>query len=89
MDDAKIDIKSLEVTDSSVLLVRYDSTASLEDVQESIDLLKEEFPNNKVLAITNDMELLESNADDAVAMLERMIAHIKLVKDLKPKIVLT
>lgn len=78
-----------DVKDGQVILFKYPAdVSSAFDVQSTLNLLKAEFPNNKVLGIANDVELLVQDADNAVNMLNQMIAHIKLANGATGKIIL-
>ena len=78
-----------DVKEGQVILFKYPAdVSSAFDVQSTLNLLKAEFPNNKVLGIANDVELLIQDADNAVNMLNQMIAHIKLASGSTGKIIL-
>ncbi len=78
-----------DVKDGQVILFKYPAdVSSAFDVQSTLNLLKAEFPNNKVLGIANDVELLIQDADNAVNMLNQMIAHVKLASGATGKIIL-
>lgn len=88
MED-NFDKTTVTVKPDDVILLRYHSDIDPENVQISVDALKDEFPDNKVLAITDDMDLLVANPEQAIDLLERMIGHIKVTAYTKPKIILS
>ena len=69
-------------------MFKYPDDTLPEDARLMSDILKAEFPNNKVLGITKNVDLLVENVDEAVAMLEKMIAHIKVTAGTHKKIIL-
>lgn len=79
----KIDVAKVNLKDDDVILFRYPIDTDPADASLMKDILKSEFPNNKVLGITSNVELLIENADDAIAMLEQMIAHIKVMQPIQ------
>ena len=87
--DQSIRMISTKVDSESVILFRYDDeVVSPEDAMLIKDILKSEFPDNKVLGLTSNVDFLIENADAAVAMLEQMIAHIKIMDGNQKKIIL-
>lgn len=82
-----IEMLATKIQDGEVILFKYPDDTYPEDARLMSDILKAEFPNNKVLGITKDVDLLVENADEAVAMLERMIAHIKVTAGTQKKII--
>lgn len=88
--DESIRIVSTKIEPESVILFRYDDeVVSPEDAMLVKDILKSEFPDNKVLGLTSNVDFLIDNADAAVDMLEKMIAHIKVMDGNQKKIILT
>ena len=85
-----IDLDTRSISNDDVIIFRYDENQVLpEDAVMIRDMLKLEFPDNKILGITSNVEFLINNADEAVAMLNKMITHINLRSSGKSKIVLT
>ena len=80
-----VEMIAVKLQEGDVILFKYPDDTPPEDARLMSDILKAEFPNNKVLGITKN--LLVENVDEAVAMLEKMIAHIKISSN-KPKIIL-
>lgn len=77
-----------DIAKDDIIIFKYPSDISVEDVQFVKVFLQAEFPNNKVIGITSDVDFLIENADEAVAMLQKMIAHIQLIKSTKKEIIL-
>jgi hypothetical protein len=46
-----------------------------------VQSIQDTFPDNPVIAMMNDIDVLIQNADDAIAMLDGMKAKIQIVKD--------
>lgn len=85
-----LDIKTIKVAEDEVIIFRYDQeSVKPEDAVLVRDMLQVAFPNNKILGLTSDIDFLIENADAAVQMLEKMIAHIKVMEGNQKKIVLT
>lgn len=79
---------AVKLQEGDVILFKYPDDTPPEDARLMSDILKAEFPNNKVLGITKNVDLLVENVDEAVAMLEKMIAHIKVTAGTQKKIIL-
>lgn len=88
IDKETIELMAPSVEEDAVVIFRYPADTDPSDAVLMKDTLKSEFPNNKVLGLTQDVDFLIENADDAVAMLEKMIAHIKVMDGNQKKIVL-
>ena len=73
-------ISKSEVNDNDVIICKF-NPESLQpaDMQYVHKMMQAEFPNNKVLMIANDLDLLSQNPNEAIALLEKMIAHIRIV----------
>lgn len=52
-----------------------------DDLRLWIQYIQDTYPNNPVLAILSDIDVLIQSADDAIAMLDGMKAKIQIVKD--------
>ena len=79
-DMSGISLEKFDPAEADVIMFRYNPDEVFpEDAMQIRDILKNEFPNNKVIGLTNDIELLCQNPNEAIDMLNRMIAHIKIV----------
>ena len=86
---SSIEAIATQVDENRVILFRYDDEViSPEDAMLIKDILKSEFPDNKVLGLTSNVDFLVENADAAIDMLEKMIAHIKVMDGNQKKIIL-
>lgn len=86
---SSIEAIATQVDENKVILFRYDDEViSPEDAMLVKDILKSEFPDNRVLGLTSNVDFLVENADAAVDMLEKMIAHIKVMNGNQKKIIL-
>lgn len=72
-------LSKLDVNDNSVIVFKYSSEMDPSDVKLIRDLLQVEFPSNTVLGITSEIDVLSMYPKEAIEMLEKMIAHIKIV----------
>lgn len=52
-----------------------------DDLRSWVQCVQDTYPDNPVLAILSDIDVLIQNADDAIAMLDGMKAKIQIVKD--------
>ena len=84
----KFDIESIDVGSDSVIIVRYPDDCSPEEINMMISMLKLEIPDHVVLGITKDLGLLVKNSKEAVDLLEKMIAHVKVKSGVSNNIVL-
>lgn len=82
-----IEMLTTKIQDGDVILFKYPWNVDPEDAVLIQNILQAEFPEHKVLGFTKDVDLLVENVDEAVAMLEKMIAHIKISSN-RPKILL-
>lgn len=89
VDKEDVEMLAVQLEEEDVVIFRYPSSTDPSDATLIKDILKSEFPNNKVLGLTQDIDLLIENASDAVDMLEKMIAHIKVMEGNQKKIILT
>lgn len=79
-DLSSVSVEKIQPKEGDVIFFRYSSAdVTPEDAIQIRDVLKSEFPNNKVLGLTSDVQLLCENREEAIDMLNRMIAHIKIV----------
>lgn len=84
----KFDIESIDIRSDSVIVVRYPDGCSPEEINMMISTLKLEIPDHVVLGITKDLGLLVKNSREAIDLLERMIAHVKVKSGVSNNIVL-
>ena len=87
-DCFKANVATLTVEPDDVLMLKFDPDILPPELETMMNILRAEFPNNKVLGITSNMDILCEQRDDAIALLEGMLAHIKIVGDTKPQIML-
>lgn len=75
-----LQVSKLDISDNDVIICKFDpntiDSAELSFLKQVFD---SEFPNNKVLLLANDIDLLSQNPKEAIELLERMIAHIRIV----------
>lgn len=85
---SRFEIESMDVGSESVIIVRYPDDCSPEEINMMISTLKLEIPDHVVLGITKELGLLVENSKEAIDMLERMIAHVKVKSGVSNNIVL-
>ena len=73
------DMKAFTVNKDDVILFKYSDDMLQDEIVQVRDALQAEFPDNKVLGLTDNVELLVQSGQEAVDMLNRMIAHIKIL----------
>lgn len=74
-----IDVNVEEVNPGDVLIVKFPAEMEYEDVVGLRDSLKEEFEGHEVVCICNDLQVMARTPKEAIELLEKMIAHIKIV----------
>ena len=72
-------VSHLDVGKNDVVICKFNPEITAEDLQLANSVLHSEFPDNKVLMIANNLDLLSQDPDSAIKMLEAMIAHIRIV----------
>lgn len=87
IDPQSIELVSQSINEGDVILFKFPEGLA-DDAVYIKDVLQAEFPDHKVIGLTNDIDLFIQNADEAVDMLEKMIAHIKVTAGTQKKIVL-
>lgn len=90
IDTKDIELLNKDIKPGDVIIFKFDPQLvdglEAEYIQE---LLSTTYPDNTVIGIANDVELLENNPEQAIDMLERMIARIKVKSGIKkPDIVI-
>ena len=73
------DMKAFTVNKDDVILFKYSDDMTGDEIVQVRDALQAEFPDNKVLGLTDNVELLVQSGQEAVDMLNKMIAHIKIL----------
>ena len=87
-DELKQAISTIKVADDDVILFRFKETMLQDNIQYTFQTLQDSFPDNLVIGLADDVNVLVNNPADSIDMLEKMIAKIKLVHPevIKPKI---
>jgi hypothetical protein len=88
-DELKQAISTIKVANDDVILFRFKETMLPDNVQYTFQTLQASFPDNLVIGLADDVDVLVNNPADSIDMLEKMIAKIKLVHPevTKPKII--
>lgn len=76
-----LDVVTQDIKDEDIILFRFplESGVAYGDEIEAIrQVLAAEFPGHKVLGLCNDVDLYSASPDDAIELLNKMIAHIKI-----------
>ena len=82
-------VSKLEVNEHDVLILKFDPDITQEELNGLMNIMHGEFPDNKVLAMTNIMEIMCESPGDAINLLEGMIAHIRVTDAVKkPSIII-
>ena len=74
-----INVETLRAEPDDVIFLKFDPEIDPEDLQESMYAVRDAFPDNEVLGICNNMDVLSQNPKESIEMLEKMIAHIKII----------
>ena len=77
-DSVIVDTLKVEEDDTITLMF---PESYISDIGDMVKNLQDTYPNNPVIAVINDMDMLVQNADDALEMLEGMKAKISILKD--------
>lgn len=85
-----IELLDKDIKPGDVIIFKFDPQlvdgVETEYIRESLSTI---YPDNVVIGIADDIELLEKNPEQAIDMLEKMIAHIKVKSGIKkPDIVI-
>lgn len=72
-------VSELKPDADSVIMFKFKDGMAAEDIGVLRDILKEEFPNNKVIGIHEDINVLAMDREKAIELLNKMIAHIKIM----------
>lgn len=81
------DFSTIHPTDGDVIILKFDPDIYPEELEGMMSALRSEFPDNKVIAITNSMEVLCEQRDEAIDLLQNMIAHISIIGSERPNII--
>ena len=65
-----------EVHDGEVIILGFTADDAVEDLEYLVKALSEEFPNNKVIAVSDDITLITESRENAICMLEDIIAKL-------------
>lgn len=88
-DDADtLTIDDIDAVEGDVIVVSFPPEYN-ESTVEFTKLLQSQYPNNAVVAIVNDIDVLIEYADDAIKMLDGMKTKIAAAQKNKPSIILT
>jgi len=81
-------ISTMTVKENDVIVFKFASDFKAEEANNVLETLQEAFPNNQILGMVDDVELLVNSPAEAIDMFEKMIAKIKLLHPevAKPKI---
>lgn len=85
----RVEVDRSVVKDNSVIIFKFPSDFSYEEMEQVKTYLQAQFSTCTVIGIVNDMEVLVESPEDAIKLLERMIAHIKVSTGTSSKIILT
>ena len=94
-DELNVNTKDIElfnkdIKPGQVVQFRFDpNTVDAVEADYIRELLSTAYPDNIVIGIVEDIELLVNNPEQAIDMLEKMIAHIKVKSGInKPDIII-
>jgi hypothetical protein len=73
-------IEPLDIEEGEAIIVSF-PPERMEPVPALSNFLQTNYPNNPVIGIVNDIDLLIENADEALALLDNMKAKISILKD--------
>ena len=74
-----IEVVAEKVEKDDVLIAKFPAGLHADEIMQLHDMLALEFPENKVLCMVNDIEVMKQSRQDAIELLERMLAHIRIV----------
>lgn len=79
-EEDSIIVDTLKVEEDDTITLMFPESY-ISDVGIMVKNLQDTYPNNPVIAVINDMDMLVQNADDALEMLEGMKTKISILKD--------
>ena len=74
-----IEVIAEKIEKDDVLIAKFPADLHADEIMQLHDMLALEFPDNKVLCMVNDIEVMKQSREDAISLLERMLAHIRIV----------
>lgn len=74
-----VDLACLDMQEGEVLVISFPAE-NAEAVQQLAPFIQQAYPNNPVIAVVDDIDLLIENADEALEMLNDMKAKIEILK---------
>lgn len=84
----RVEVDPNTVKYNSVVIFKFPSDFSYSEMEQVKTYLQAQFSTCTVVGVVNDMELLIQSPEDAIKLLEQMIAHIKICTGTSGKIVL-
>lgn len=78
-EDISDHISTLQVNPGDVVLFRFGPDMLPKDLQPIYDSLTSAFPDNQVIGLAKDIDVLIQSPKEAIDMLEKMITKIKLI----------
>ncbi len=79
LSDDAVELVHEHIEDGDVIMFRFGDELLPDDLMMIKEMLSVEFPNNKVVGLTKDVDALISSPKEAIEMLEKMIAKIKIL----------
>lgn len=78
IDSEKLSVSRAELNDNDVIICKFPSDFTYDEMQMIKMSLDAEFEGHKVLMIMNDLEIMSQSPNEAIDLLEKMIAHIRI-----------
>lgn len=79
-DEDCMALDTFSVAEDEVVTLMFPESVPAENVQNVVNYLREVFPDNPIIGILSDMDVLVQNSDDALAMLDGMKAKINIMR---------
>ena len=73
-------IEPLDIVEGEAVVISF-PPERMEPIPALSNFMQKNYPNNPVIGIVNDIDLLVSNADEALELLDNMKAKISILKD--------
>lgn len=80
-DEECLVVDSFDVADDECIALMFPDSLPKEDVSMVANYLQEQYPNNPVIGILSNMDILIQNADETLEMLDGMKNKISILKD--------